>query len=79
VGAVFPSPTKTNALRITSEQLREICSSVSIPAVAIGGISLENAAEIKGCGQAGIAVVSAVFGKEDVRTAAAELKALMES
>ncbi len=79
VGAVFPSPTKTNALRITSEQLREICSSVSIPAVAIGGISLENAAEIKGCGQAGIAVVSAVFGKEDVRTAAAELKALLES
>ena len=39
VGAVFPSPTKTNAVRITNAQLREIVSAVSIPAVAIGGIS----------------------------------------
>ena len=33
VGAVFPSPTKKNAVRITREQLKEICASVSIPAV----------------------------------------------
>jgi thiamine-phosphate pyrophosphorylase len=46
VGAVFPSPTKKNAIRITKERLKEICSSVSIPAVAIGGISLENIMEI---------------------------------
>ena len=36
VGAVFPSPTKKNAIRITTGQLREICASVSIPCVAIG-------------------------------------------
>ena len=48
------------------------------PGCGYRSISLENAVEM-GCGQAGIAVVSAVFGKEDVRTAAAELKALMES
>ena len=74
VGAVFPSPTKKNAIRITSEQLAEICSSVSIPAVAIGGISLENVGEIGDCGQAGIAVVSAVFGKTDVKKAAGLLR-----
>ena len=35
VGAVFPSPTKKNAIRITTEQLHEICTAVSVPAVAI--------------------------------------------
>lgn len=74
VGAVFPSPTKTNALRITNEQLKTICASVSIPAVAIGGISLENMTEIAGCGMSGIAVISAVFAAEDIRAASAELK-----
>ena len=73
VGAVFPSPTKKNALRITPDMLREICSSVKIPAVAIGGISHNNVREIKDCGQVGIAVVSAVFAAEDIRKAAEEL------
>lgn len=74
VGAVFPSPTKKNAVRITKEQLKEIASSVSIPIVAIGGITLENIEKIKGCETAGIAVVSAVFGAEDIRLAAEKLK-----
>ena len=74
VGAVFPSPTKKNAIRITTEQLREICSSVAIPAVAIGGITQNNAGELRGGGMCGIAVVSAIFGAADIRAAAAELK-----
>ena len=74
VGAVFPSPTKTNAVRITREQLREICGAVSIPAVAIGGVTAENVEEIRGGGMAGTAVVSAIFGAADIRRAAANLK-----
>ena len=74
VGAVFPSPTKKNAVRITREQLKEICTSVSIPAVAIGGISLENVDELKGGGMSGIAVVSAVFSADDIQKAASLLK-----
>lgn len=74
VGAVFPSPTKKNAIRITKDQLKEICSSVSIPAVAIGGISLSNAREIQGGRMAGIAVVSAIFAADDIRSAAQQLK-----
>ena len=79
VGAVFPSPTKRNAIRITSDQLLEICGSVSIPAVAIGGITAENAPSLKGCGMAGIAVVSAIFGASDITQAAAGLRTLAES
>ena len=74
VGAVFPSPTKKNAVRITREQLKEICASVSIPAVAIGGISLENVDELKDGGMSGIAVVSAVFSADDIQKAASLLK-----
>ena len=74
VGAVFPSPTKTNAVRITNAQLREIVSSVSIPAVAIGGISYDNVCEIKGSSVSGVAVVSAIFGAEDIEKATALLK-----
>ena len=74
VGAVFPSPTKTNAVRITNAQLCEIVSSVSIPAVAIGGIGYDNVCEIKGSSVSGVAVVSAIFGAEDIETATARLK-----
>lgn len=79
VGAVFPSPTKKQAIRITTEQLKEIVSSVSIPAVAIGGIGLENVMDLKGGGMAGIAVVSAIFAADDIRKAAADLKAKVKA
>lgn len=74
VGAVFPSPTKKNAIRITKEQLQKICALVSIPAVAIGGISAENVEELQGGGMCGVAVVSAVFAAEDIADATAQLK-----
>ncbi len=74
VGAVFPSPTKKNAIRITNAQLSQICGSVSIPAVAIGGIAPENVLQLKGSGIAGIAVVSALFGEADIRAAAENLR-----
>lgn len=74
VGAVFPSPTKTNAVRITNAQLCEIVSSVSIPAVAIGGISYDNVCEIQGSSVSGVAVVSAIFGAEDIEKATTLLK-----
>jgi len=78
VGAVFPSPTKTNAIKITPQQLAEICSSVDIPAVAIGGITLNNLYKIFNCGHCGIAAVSAIFGAEDIKTAASDLRAAVE-
>ena len=78
VGAVFPSPTKKNAVRITHEQLREITASVDIPAVAIGGITAENSLSLKNCGISGIAVVSALFASDDIARSAADLKKAAE-
>ena len=74
VGAVFASDTKKTAVRITKEQLREICTSVSIPSVAIGGITLENVTQIDSDCICGVAVVSAIFGANDIKSATMELK-----
>lgn len=78
VGAVFSSPTKKNAIRITTQQLREICSSVAIPCVAIGGISRENLPTLAGGGVAGFALVSAIFSQPDIAAACRDLKSLAE-
>lgn len=74
VGAVFPSPTKQNAIRITKNQLKEICSSVSVPAVAIGGITRQNIENLAGGKMAGAAVVSGIFAARDIQKETALLK-----
>ncbi len=74
VGAVFPSPTKQDAIRITRDQLKEICSAVSVPAVAIGGITRQNIEELAGGKMAGAAVVSGIFSAQDIQKETALLK-----
>ena len=77
-GAVFPTSTKEDAAAVTIGELKRICRSVSVPVVAIGGITEENIMELSGSGIAGAAVVSAIFARDDVAAAAAGLRALTE-
>ena len=74
VGSVFPTSTKLDAESVSLETLKEICKAVSIPVVAIGGINKDNAIKLAGSGIAGIAVVSAIFAREDIASAARELR-----
>lgn len=73
-GAVFGSSTKKDAIPLAHDLLQEICESVQIPVVAIGGITAENAMLLKERGIAGIAVVSGIFACKDIGQAAAELR-----
>jgi thiamine-phosphate pyrophosphorylase len=73
VGAVFNTLTKLDANTVSFETLKEICNTVKIPVVAIGGISKNNALELAGTGIEGISVVSAIFAQSDIKTAASEL------
>lgn len=73
-GAVFPSPTKKEAIPLSLEQLSAICRSVPIPVTAIGGITCENVSSLKGTGIAGAAVVSGIFRQEDIPLAVSTLK-----
>ena len=77
-GAVFGSSTKREALPMTMERLKEITASVSIPVVAIGGIHRGNIRQLKGTGIAGAAVVSGIFGAEDIKKATVELRIAVE-
>lgn len=79
VGAVFPSPTKPNAVRITQDELSEIIASVSIPCVAIGGITLDNINCLSGCGISGVAVISSLFAAADIKLAAQSLRKSSEA
>jgi len=79
VGAVFGTTTKKDANQVTFEELREICASVEIPVVAIGGINETNLMQLKGSGIDGISVISAIFAKPDAAAATKNLLALAKA
>ncbi len=75
-GAVFSTSTKGDAGALSMETLKAICSSVSIPVVAIGGIKEENILSLKGTGVAGAAIVSGIFARKNIREACVRLRSL---
>ena len=77
-GAVFGSTTKEDARPLDHAILKEICAAVSIPVVAIGGITKENLPLLSGTGVDGVALVSTIFSAENIEAACQELKQLSE-
>jgi thiamine-phosphate diphosphorylase len=73
-GAVFPTGTKSDADYVERPELERITRAVGIPVVAIGGINETNTLLLKESGIQGIAVVSAIFAKDNPRKAAENLK-----
>ena len=65
-GDVFGTKSKSDAKRISLDELKRICESVKIPVVAIGGVNHENVMELKGTGISGISVIGALYSDEDV-------------
>jgi len=57
--------------------LASVCSRVTIPVVAIGGITRTNVGDVIDTGASGVAVISAVAGSPDIPTAAQEMKRLI--
>ena len=78
-GAVFPTSTKDDAPNITKKDLKDIVDSINIPVVAIGGITLDNAHELKDTGIAGLSVVSAIMSAENPKKASEELLNIFNS
>ena len=77
-GAMFATTTKTNVTALPKETLRAICAAVPVPGVAIGGISKQNLLSLAHCGEAGVALVSAIFAAEDIEEECRELRRLAE-
>lgn len=78
VGAVFGTTTKLDAKPIERATLEAICRAVDIPIVAIGGVSKDNIPQLKGSGVDGVAVVSAIFAAEDIKSRCETLRKLSE-
>lgn len=74
VGAVFPTGSKDDAAEVSYDTLRAICDAVKIPVIAIGGITEDNVTELSKSGICGIAVISALYAKEDIKSAAQRLR-----
>ena len=75
-GSFFASPTKPDALPAPLELLRLARHELSIPLVAIGGITLANAGPLVEAGADALAVISAVFDSPDIRAAASAFSEL---
>ena len=74
VGAVFPTGSKDDAAEVSYDTLKAICAAVKIPVIAIGGITEDNVTELSKSGICGIAVISALYAKEDIKSAARKLR-----
>lgn len=77
-GAVFATDTKKDASVIAYDTLKSVCEAVSIPVVAIGGITKSSICKLKGSKICGVAVVSAIFAQSDIEQATKELRQEIE-
>ena len=78
VGAAFSTHTKTDVDVLPEGRLKEICDSVDVPVVAIGGIAQSNVAQLAGSGICGVAVISAIYAAKDIQKASADLRLATE-
>lgn len=76
-GAFFASTVKPEAVVASLELLQQARREITLPTVAIGGITLQNGAQLVAAGADALAVISAVFDAPDIEQAAREFSALM--
>lgn len=80
VGDVYGTPTKPDAgTPIGVEGLAGVIRAVSIPVVAVGGITLDNAGSVIEAGAAGVAVISVIVGAPDPEAAARRLREIVSA
>lgn len=73
-GSVFRTTTKSDAKLIKLTRFKQIVEKLTIPVVAIGGITTDNVMELSGTGAAGVAVVSGILGHENPSEKAADFR-----
>ncbi|MBI4285502.1 MAG: thiamine phosphate synthase [Chloroflexi bacterium] len=79
VGALHPTTSKEQAEVVGLDRLRQIKQAVKVPVVAIGGITPQNAAEVRATGADAIAVISALLLAENVTEATRQIIAALRT
>jgi thiamine-phosphate diphosphorylase len=79
VGALYTTATKADAgSAVGPARVAEIAASCDLPIVGIGGITLENAADVIRAGASGIAVITAVTMADDMVQATQRLREVVD-
>lgn len=78
-GACFASSTKPNAPVAGLDLFTQAKTELKVPSVAIGGITLENAALAIAAGANSIAVINAIFNADDVKSTSQQFTKLFQS
>ena len=77
-GAFFSSETKPNAPVASLSLLERAKLELQIPAVAIGGITLQNVAQAIQAGANAVAVINAIFNANDVKLSSQQFSLLFK-
>jgi thiamine-phosphate pyrophosphorylase len=79
VGSIFPTSSKETAEVVGLKRLHQVRTAVSVPLVAIGGITKDNVAEVIATGANAVAVISAVLAADSPEAAAREIVKRIEA
>jgi len=79
VGSIYPTTSKETVEVVGLDRLRQIRQAVTLPLMAIGGITKDNVADVMAAGADSVAVISAVVRAEDVEEAAREIAETLEA
>ena len=75
-GAFFPSGVKPAAVKADIALLQQARTELSVPLVAIGGITAQNGASLVHAGADALAVISALFDAKDISASAQDFSGL---
>ncbi len=78
-GSIYPTSSKEAAKVIGLEGLSQIRQAISLPLVAIGGITKDNVAEVLAAGADSVAVISSILQAESPEEAARQIAARFEA
>jgi len=79
VGTIYETASKPDAEAAGPELVRDVCDTVRIPVIGVGGITAENASEVMVAGANGVAVIGAIMDVDDPRAAARALRDAIEA
>lgn len=77
-GAVFGTATKQDVAKLGLANLRAIREAVTLPMVGIGGINVDNFAEVLATGADGAAIVSGILAQDDIEVTVQRLKRIVK-
>ena len=69
VGSIFPTTSRVGFQLVGTALIRQVRPVVPVPLIAIGGITIDNAAEVMRAGADGVAVISAICAQPDPESA----------